>query len=268
MSFKNYKKNKILNPITNRYINDTPINRKKIEKINKLELSLETNSSKMGPVIYPEYIYDIEDENNEIKKNDLITRNYLSLYEYIYIKKFKEISKSKKNLILSKMEIEDLLQLGKNISEYLKNKNLFTQNQYNCIKTLDEIIIDIINKDTTTIINDLPENKHIGTNKIYSSKYEIRKLVNNIYNLVRNKIYIMNNALKYKYIGRNIINNTDIQLIRKDKEYIDELIKLGIFTYDDLWLNVFKDPKIYDKLLFTYVKYLELYNKLKKEQKL
>ncbi len=272
MSPKVCEEGKIFNPKTNRCISDTPVNRKKIEE-------LQTNKSKsksitpinnippMGPIIHPEYIYDIKDTLDNIKEFKIIKKNNLILFNYIYAKRFNELLKSNTNISFSEMEIDDLLKLGKDIKEYLYNGEFITKEKYEKAIKLDNKIRNIVKKNTITIIHDLPVEKYVGTNKIYSSRYEIRKLVKSRYDRVRRDLNVIKNTLESRDFGNEVINYTHIKSVLRDKEYIDELIKLGIFSFDDLWNNVFKDPFIYDKLLITYRKYLELHKELEDEKK-
>jgi hypothetical protein len=265
---KDCPEDKILNPETNRCINDTPSNKKKIEKYLKnikthnLIMTNEREAPSMGPVIFPDY-YEVLTTNNN-KRGEIREKNYRKIFTYNF-KRLKEIKKNP-DIPISKLEYNDLIKLGKLSAEYLFNDEIIKKDLYdkaiNLLKEVKEIYKNA-NK-----INDIPEPKIIGFGfHIESSRYEMRKSLNGLHDSIINLIDDMTYSIDNNDFEDDIINKGTISLNLERKEAIDELIKLKIFRKSEIYSIVFQNENIWDDIKKLYKKYNQLSIKYKNNNK-
>jgi hypothetical protein len=282
----NTSKDKIYNPNTKRFIKNTSTNRNKIDRLNTLIVkdliskkvkSNDINNSAvrnvfkrikereglypppMGPLIHPEFIKNHETNINRNKKREELKNNYIDMYTYLYEERIPKIIK--KEVPLSVMEKNDLLELSKIITKELKDIDLIDKDDINEIKIMENQLKEVFKNNE--VIDDQPTKKHIGSWYIEPLRYDNRLHLLNLYNLIKSEKSFMQGSIKLNTFEALVTSSVIIRLVL-GKRYIDELIRLKIFSHDDLYNNMFESENIFDELQELHKKYIEAYKKTKK----
>ena len=212
----------------------------------------------MGPLIHPEYIENAEYAYDAFKKKNILLINHNAIFKYVYMQRFPQLLQST-NVVLSKMEIEDLLVLSDIARKYLKDRmyiNEFVNKS--AIQTRNAIKNLYVQSPK---INDSPLRKKIGVHEVSPYRYEIRITITKIFSRIRDLMHEMKLSIKNKEFAF-LITEQQIKNILLDKNYLDEIIRLKIFTYSDLYSNVFATDKVFSHIVTIYNEYYLLYSKL------
>ena len=270
---KDCPKGKIYNPKTKRCINDTAANRKKIGVLINLKLVLPNNSSlkansllsikklipPMGPLIHPDFIKTHEIDIDEKKSRKQLKKNYIKFYTYIFKDRIPKITNNEVSLSL--MEKNDLLNLSDIITKELNEINLLNDEDIKQIKTIENNLKEAFKHGN--VINDQPTKKRVGNWYVEPLRYKNRLQLLNLYDLFRSKKAGLEGSIRYNNF-RFFVSHQDLDSTLRNKTYIDELIRLGVFTHDDLYKNMFESENVFDELRELHNKYYEAYKKNKK----
>jgi hypothetical protein len=263
---KDCPEGKILNPKTNRCINDTPANRKKIKEENKIKTQINIKQTEellinksrdyiapsMGPIIHYNYKYQ-----PGISKEGVVIDNMFNLLKYVN-KRIKTIIKNEE--LIGKMEYNELLDLMKLFKRKFSNG-----------EDEDKDIVDIINKNENkfldygnnrTFINDIPEEEFIQNIEIHPERIKNRGELIRIYAWTMSCIENMNYTLIKNLKDIATISSGEVMNMYNQKYYVDALIKKKIFREEDLYSKMFESKNIWKELRDTYKQYRIKYHKL------
>jgi hypothetical protein len=273
---------KIYNPKTKRCINDTPANRKKIGYKSlspKNDLSFRNNLSfrndlsfkrinspqhdlipPMGPLIHPDFIKNFEISTNKIKKNEQLKDNYIEFYTYLYEDRIPKLIS--KEAPLNLIELDDLLELSKIVTKEFQDMNLIDQDDIKEIKILENQLKEVFRNNE--VIDNRPSKKNIGSFIIEPLRYKNRLQLVSLYNTIVEKKKKMEVVTKKSKNFNDLITDSLIVRLLLGKRYVDELIRLKIFSHDDLYKNMFENENVFEELEELHKKYMEAYKKSKK----
>ncbi len=262
----NCPEGKIYNPKTKRCINDTPTNRKKLGlNVKSKSVSSKKNSSHhnsippMGPLIHPEFIKTHDIDIDSKKKLKQLKKNYIQMYNYLYDDRIPKILDNEEPLSL--MEKNDLLELSNIVSKELQEINLLDNDNIKIIREVENKLKDIFKKGN--VINDQPIKRKCGNWYIEPLRYKNRLQLLNIYDIIRDTIAGLEGSIKSNHF-QFLTTHQEIDSTIRYKDYIDELIRLKVFTHDDLYKNMFESENVFDELAELHKKYFEAYKKTKK----
>jgi hypothetical protein len=256
---------KILNPKTNRCINDTPANRKKIKDENKLKSQVNIKQTEelliskprdyiapsMGPIIHYNYKYQ-----PGISKEGVVMDNMFNLFKYIN-NRIKAIVKNEE--IIGKIEFIELLDFMKLFRKYYKDDDDFLK----VINKNEKKFLDFGNN--RTFINDIPKEEFVHNIQIHPERIKNRGELIRIYAWTTICIDRMKDITERNQNERATIGAGEIMNLYNQKYYVDTLIKKKIFREEDLYGKMFESKNIWKELRNIYsqyrIKYNELYEK-------
>ncbi len=255
---------KIYNPKTKRCINDTPANRQKIgfkskSKSKSPQILIRRDPPPMGPLIHPDFIKTYEISIDKKKKKKQLKKNYIEFYTYLFNNRITKIIN--KEVPLSLMEKNDLLELSKIVTHELEMISVVDEEDIKAIHVMENQLKEVFKNNE--VIDDQPTKKNIGGLVIEPLRYKNRLQIIGLYNLIRGERFQMKESLKLKDFS-DLITSSVISRLVSYKLYIDELIRLGVFSHDDLYKNMFESEYIFDELIKLHADYMEAYKKTKK----
>jgi hypothetical protein len=118
-----------------------------------------------------------------------------------------------------------------------------------------------------TIIEDRPKYKIVDRKEVKPDRYSIRENVLSIWSIYNSSLYSIEKAIKTEKIF-DTIDSGVIRDLKRDKAYLDYLIKHNIFSYDDIYKYTFKNDKVFDELAEKYKKYRRIYKETEGESPL
>jgi len=232
-----FKKTPTINPLTGRKIAVGKITHKKLQKLCKDEKK--PYIPPLGPMMHWSYD-DIHGDNRDLKNirefGKFLNAKYFELKE----NNIKEISKS---------EIMDYIEMCKEISQ----TNGVPSRIYEYVASLGESFKEL--KKTMKLINDQPKHDVYANMEIRPSRTFNRGRVAWTYNFYMQTRRSIERELENK--TNLVIPKEHIKRIKEFKSYHDHLIKLNVFSYDDIYKHTFKNdqyPQEIDKLYKQYLK--------------
>jgi len=178
-------------------------------------------------------------------------------YEFIKFLKHKYFELKENNVReISKSEILDYIEMSDDISHLHMGNNMSNY----CIKLREEFKQL---KKTMKLINDQPKHDVFEYNgravmEIRPSRTFNRKQVAFVYNFYIQKKESLESELAHKTnlaIPRSHVLGDQ----KRHKAYLDHLIKLNVFSYDDIYKHTFKNEKFPEELEALYKRYLDKY---------
>ena len=212
----------------------------------------------MGPVIHPDFIKTHEIDINEKKSRKQLKKNYINFYNYLFKDRIPKIINNEVSLSL--MERNDLLNLSNIITKELNEINLLDDDDVKQIKLIDNELKEVYT--IGNVINDQPFKKRVANWYVEPLGYKNRLQLLKIYEILRSKRAGLEGSIKQNNF-RFFITHQEMDNAYSYKNYIDELIKLGVFTHDDLYKNMFESENIFDELKELHNTYYEAYKKSK-----
>ena len=159
------------------------------------------------------------------------------------------------------MEKNDLLNLSNIVTEKLTRINVVDKEDIEAIHIMENELKEVYKKNT--VINDQPIKKRVGNWYVEPLRYKNRLQLLNLYDLFKVKKAALILSVELNDFS-GFISHQNLDSTLRDKKYIDELIRLGIFSYDDLYKNMFESESVFNELEELHKKYYEAYKKNKK----
>lgn len=193
----------------------------------------------MGPFIHPFY-----NAKNPIDDQ----KNMLMFLKFIQ----PEVKILEDQDIVSLFYVNDLISILKEA-----NKVFYFKPSY--IGSINKLI-DRLKEVKKRAIHDLPTYDIVVDKEIKPSRYFVRGVVLRCYELFSNNMHLIDygiNENKFNItVGLGLIKD-----ILRHKKYLDHIIKLRIFSHDDIYKHTFPNDKVYDELKSKYKVYEKLYKK-------
>jgi hypothetical protein len=248
-----FRKNPKVNPLTGRSIMIGKItHRKLIKACNERNATVVKSMNNIAPPMGPMMHWRINKAVGNQRLNNLIKMsNFIE----------ERLLKMEKETMISRMEIEEFQDILRDaIHEFIgRNKYLdFFNELLDKIKTL---------KKTKTITEDRPKYKIVDRKEVKPDRYSIRENILSIWSIYNSSLNTIENTIKTNKVNYNIPSGV-IRDLKRDKVYLDYLIKHNIFSYDDIYKYTFKSEKVFDELAERYKIYRKIYKETEGESPL
>lgn len=251
---RDFLKSPSYNPLTGRKIKKGKITHKKLMKLCE---SQKKSPSKQAPPMGPILLADMDTTPAQSHK---VIDNIFQIIVFINgrLKHFKTESE------FSLLEINDIISQLKHCSKFLINNEHLgykpndIKNYIPVVPKLIDIAKDI--KKNKNVINDLPKPIKISHHEITKNRFEIREEIMYIYGFFTHNLSSIERQLKKDDIDTKVHSKVIYNLIEK-KKYIDYVISHKIFSHDDIYTKVFKNPNVWTDLGEKYRLYSTKYEK-------
>lgn len=249
-----FKKNPTANPLTGRKIQEGKITHTMLSKAcsqftvsPKKEITKKTVKSKrayippLGPMMHWEYKITLDFETGlQLERKNATQFLRFIQDRYFALKNEKELSKSEFN------DYVDMLAA-------IRSEIAWSKNTYDVIDTLHGYFMGL--KKRVKLINDLPKYDIVYNVEISQSRASNRKTICEIYNTYAVLKLHIEDELKHK---SNLAIQSPHRLFEY-KKYLDHMIKLKLFTYDDIYKHTFENDKFPEEIAALYKKYEDKY---------
>jgi hypothetical protein len=226
----------------------------------------ERKAPPMGPVMTIDFIkntngidtlkYSCDDERNIYKNNRLAVINFL------FKNRIPELIKLNNSIQISKMEYKEIINYGKDLFEYENDScctPVISNEQLKEYEILFETFTNMY-KDSVKIY-DIPRNKLRGfCFTIHLSRYKTRNDIYRLYQVTNNCFANMQFELDNNiFDSSSIVGAEEISCNMKNKQFLDSIIEQKIFSYEDIYFNMFESDKVFDELYDLYKRYRQAF---------
>lgn len=251
-----FKKNPSVNPLTGRKIKVGKVTHMRLTKecskvINTPKVKVETKPTPkpkttsippLGPMIHWNYKYTLDFTTGlQVKK-----QNATEFLRFIQ-KRFFELQKEEK---ISKSEFNDYVDM----LEAIRDEIAWSNKMYDTIDTL-QAYFQLLRKNVK-LVDDLPKYDIVYNVEVHPSRTLNRRTICGIYNSYATFVKDLQMELKHK---SNVVIPNKIKDLKNDKKYLDHMIKLKLFTYDDIYKNTFENENFPEEIAALYKKYMDKY---------
>ena len=259
---KQFEQNPTVNPLTGRKIELGKVRHVQLKKacsklttaktIPKNAVSAKKTSSKEAPSFGPMIYWKFNTRDTlKIHANIRIFVDYIrsKIHEYY----------DDKTIVISKMELDEFLEILKDLKDYVEDENFEGREKF--LKRIKNLILgakDILK--THKFTDDAPKRDVFEKMELRPDRLFNRGQVLFIYNYFMSTKHTFETAIKYDKIFSHEGEGT-MRRIREMKKYLDHLIKLKVFRYDDIYHKMFDSEKNYNALFELYKKYKVIYKR-------
>jgi hypothetical protein len=235
-----FKKNPKINPLTGRAISIGKITHQKLNKAcNGSSPTIKHIAPPMGPMMH----WRMHDEDTDMLKFLTHIKNRLVIFSKntdnlsaLELHEFSDILKEAHKIYSTKPKILDgISKLYSRVHYFLKNR---------------------------TIIEDRPKYKIVDRKEVKPDRYSMRESILGIWDRYDSSLNTIENTIEKNVLTSRVVSGV-IRDLKRDKVYLDYLIKHNIFSYDDIYKHTFKNEKVFDELEVKYKKYREIYKRIK-----
>lgn len=244
-----FKNNSSINPLTKRKIQKGKITFKKLStacmKYSTLEMST-TYIPPLGPVIHWNYKVTVDKTKFYIQQH----KNAVELIKFMQAK-YHEL-KNETVIEVSRSEITDYIDMSNAIANLHINDKLtkFCLGLRDAFKQL---------KQHKKIVNDQPKYEIFENVEIHSSRTLNRAQVTFIFNYYIDLQQSIQQELKNK--TNLVVPFHNVHRLSQFKKYLDRLIELKIFSYDDIYKHTFTNDQFCEEISSLYNVYKSKYEK-------